>query len=69
MANKNIDMSKLRQILKLYCWKKGTRKISELTGVSRTTVMKYLERYRVIQIPWDELSKFSDKDLEAIFNE
>ena len=62
-------MSKLRQILKLYCWKKGTRKISELTGVSRTTVMKYLERYRVIQIPWDELSKFSDKDLEAIFNE
>ena len=68
MANKNITMSKLRNILHMYCYKSGTRKISERTGISRTTVIKYLDRYRKLQIPWDELSLYSDKDLDALFH-
>jgi len=69
MANKNIDMSKLRQILKMYFYKTGTRKISERTGVSRTTIIKYLERYRFMQTTWDELSLLSDHNLDALFHQ
>jgi transposase len=69
MANKNIIMSKLRQILKMYFYKTGTRKISERTGVSRTTVIKYLERYRSMRTTWDELSVLSDQNLDALFHQ
>ena len=69
MANKNIIMSKLRQILKMYFNHTGTRKISEQTGISRTTVIKYLERYRWMQTTWDELSLLSDKNLDALFHQ
>ena len=69
MSNKNISMSKLRQILKMYFYKTGTRTISERTGVSRSTIMKYLERYRSMHTTWDELSLLSDKDLDALFHQ
>lgn len=69
MANQNIDMSKLRQILKHYTHHQGTRTIRDLTGVSRNVVKKYIAIYNTLQIPWDELSKLNDKDLEALFIE
>lgn len=69
MANQNIEMSKLRQIIKHYTHKQGTRTIRDLTGVSRNTVKKYIARYQELQRPWDELSKLNDKDLEALFLE
>ncbi len=69
MANKNIDMSKLRQVLKHYSHKQGTRTIRDLTGVSRNTVKKYIEHYQTLKIPWSELSKLNDKDLSALFFE
>jgi len=69
MANKNINISKLRQILKMYFYKTGTRTISERTGVSRSTIMKYLERYRYMQTTWEELSLLSDKNLDALFHQ
>ena len=69
MANKNITMSKLRQILKMYSYHTGTRTISERTGVSRSTVIKYLERYRYMQTPWEELSLLSDNKLDALFHQ
>ena len=69
MANQNIDMSKLRQILKFYIHKQGTRTIRDLTGVSRNVVKKYIAIFKFLQKPWDELSKLNDKDLEALFIE
>lgn len=69
MANKNITMSKIRQILKMYSYHTGTRKISERTGLSRTTVIKYLERYRSMKITWEELSLLNDKNLDALFHQ
>ena len=69
MANQNIDMSKLRQIIKHFCHKQGTRTIRDLTGVSRNTVKKYIAQYQSLKTPWDELSKLSDKELEALFLE
>ena len=69
MANQNIDMSKLRQILKHYSHHQGTRTIRDLTGVSRNTVKKYIAQYKVLKIPWSELSKLNDKDLSVLFFE
>ncbi|MCX6276123.1 MAG: hypothetical protein NTV09_13050 [Bacteroidetes bacterium] len=69
MANKNIDMSKLRQILKHYSHHQGTRTIRDLTGVSRNTVKKYIAQYKVLKIPWSELAKWNDKDLSVLFLE
>jgi transposase len=69
MANQNIDMSKLRQILKHFVHKQGTRTIRDLTGVSRNTVKKYIAQYKVLKIPWSELSKLNDKDLSVLFFE
>jgi len=45
MANKKTDMSKLRQMLRLYTQGESKLKISELTGVSRNTLKKYLKIY------------------------
>lgn len=69
MANQNIDMSKLRQILKFYVHKQGTRTIRDLTGVSRNVVKKYIALFKSLKRPWDELSQLNDKDLEALFIE
>ena len=68
MANKNIDMSKLRQIIKLYCQKQGTRTIRDATGISRCTVQKYIAQFQGLKTPWDELSKLTDPELEALFH-
>lgn len=68
MANKNIDMSKLRQIIKLYCQHQGTRTIRDLTGISRSTVQKYIAQYQAMKTPWDELSLLSDQALDELFH-
>ncbi len=69
MANKNIDMSKLRQIIKLsVSHHQGSRSIRDATGVSRTTIRKYITQFRALKITWDEVSKLSDKDLNELFH-
>lgn len=69
MANKIINMSKLRQIIKLYFHHTGTRKISEATGVSRNTIKKYIRKFRSLKTTWEELSGLSDKEIEELLNE
>ena len=69
MANKNINMSKLRQIIKLYCQHQGTRTIRDLTGVSRNTVKKYIAQFKFLKTTWDELSRLSDQDMDDLFHE
>ena len=69
MANQLINMSKLRQIIKLYCQHMGTRKISEATGVSRNTVKKYIKQFQILRTTWEELSGLSDKEISDVFNE
>lgn len=69
MANQNIDMSKLRQILKFYDQHKGTCTIRVLTGVSRNVDKKYIALYKALQIPWNELGTLNERDLNALFLE
>jgi transposase len=68
MANKNIEMSKLRQIIKLYSQHQGTRTISDITGISRNTVKKYLAQYRELKTPKEELLRLNDPDLDNLFH-
>ena len=67
MANNPITMSKIRHVLRLYFQKQGKKVISEQTGVARNTVKKYLGIFKSLNIPFDELNKLSDSELEKHF--
>lgn len=67
MANKPIAMSKLRQVLKLYCQGQFKLQISTITGLSRNTVKKYIDSFKGLRTTWDEVNQLSDKDLDELF--
>jgi transposase len=67
MANKTIAMSKLRQVLKLYCQGQFKLQISTVTGLSRNTVKKYIHSFKQLKTTWEEVSQLSDKDLDELF--
>jgi len=69
MANKKTDMSKLRQILRLYTQGEKKLKISTLTGVSRNTLKKYLRIYNGLDLSINDIEIFSDKSLDELFGE
>ena len=67
MANKQIDMSKIRKVIKFHCEGKSKVFISSYLSLSRNTVKKYISLFKVLDIPFSEFNKKSDADLEAIF--
>lgn len=69
MANKKKDMSKIRQMLRLYSQGESKLKISKLTGVSRNTLKKYIGIYRCIGLSMNDLEKKSDHELNELFEE
>lgn len=68
MANKNINMSKVRQIMKLYSQGVGKRKIAGRLCISKNTVRQYLEALHKLEKPWDELQKLPDHDLNQLLH-
>ena len=69
MANKKIDMSKLRQMLRLHSQGESKLKISHLTGVSRNTLKKYLKIYSCLRLSIDKVEEMNDRELDSIFGE
>jgi len=69
MANKKTDMSKLRQMLRLYSQGESKLKISKLTGVSRNTLKKYLRIYTRLQLTSSDIERHSDQELDRLFGE
>jgi len=69
MANKRKDMSKLRQMLRLYSQGESKLQISYLTGVSRNTVKKYIKQYEGFGISMPELELKTDRELDQLFGE
>ena len=67
MANNTIAMSKLRQVLKLYCQGQYKLQISIITGLSRNTVKKYIHSFKGLKTTWDDVNQLSDKDLDELF--
>jgi transposase len=69
MANKKTDMSKLRQMLRLHTKGESKLKISELTGVSRNTLKKYLKIYNRLSLSLHDIEGLSDQELDHLFGE
>jgi transposase len=67
MANKMILMTKIRQILRLFASGESKRKISEITGVSRNTLRKYIFLYRQKRLTMDAINEMNDHALGSIF--
>ena len=67
MANKTIDMIKVRQILRLHNQGRSKMQISIQTGISRNTLKKYLKEFEDSNLTFEEISSLSDKDLEDLF--
>ncbi len=69
MANKIIDMSKIRKVIKFHCNGKSKLFISNYLSLSRNTVKKYISLFKVLDIPFEELNKKTDAELESIFSQ
>lgn len=69
MANKKTDMSKIRQMLRLFTQGESKLKISELTGVSRNTLKKYLKIYAGLDLTPERVEQLSDQELDRLFGE
>ena len=67
MANNPISMGKIRRILRLHSQGRSKLQIAEQTGVSRNTLKKYLLQAAACEFRFEELDKYSDKDLEDLF--
>jgi len=63
MANKNISMSKVKQIIRLHMQGMGKRKIAQRLGISKNTVKPYMTALLGLRQPLEELLKMSDHDL------
>ena len=68
MANKTISMSKVRQIIKLYCQQIGKKKIGERLGMSKHTVKLYIEYFHSLKTTKEELFKLTDFELNKLFH-
>lgn len=67
MANKTIDMSKIRQILRFFTQGKSKVFISRQTGASRNTVKRYIRKFLQEKLTFEDISGMQDADLEVLF--
>ena len=67
MSNTTITMSKIRQILKLYTYKKGKLYISNQTGIARNTVKKYINKFIDLRLTLDQIDELTDTELDDLF--
>lgn len=67
MANKTINMSKVRQILKHFTQGQSKKQISLMTGASRNTVKKYLKKFAREQLTFESVNAMTDYELNVLF--
>jgi transposase len=68
MSGKPIDMSKIRNVIKLYTQGKSKVFISDYLKLSRNTVKKYIKQFISSKKTFEELSALSDLELESLFS-
>ena len=69
MANKSIVMNKIRRLIQLHEQGRSKLFISEYLELSRTTIIKYLDLYKVLGWPAEKVLSMSDIELEKFFVE
>lgn len=62
-------MLKLRQILRFYTQGISKKQISEITGIARNTVKRYIGRFILLHITYEEVVQLSDHELAKLFIE
>ena len=67
MSNKPIDMYKIRQLLKLYASGRGSKFISNSTGIARNTVKKYLLQFVSLRLTMTDIEAMSDAQMANAF--
>ena len=68
MAGKPKRMSQIKQLLLLHKQEKNKKEIARLLGISKNTVKSYLEKFALLNLSVDQLSKLDDPVLEAKFH-
>lgn len=68
MANKQIEMRKVKKIFKLYTEGVSKRQISLQLGLSRNTVTKYIAFFQRFKLTSYEVSAMSVEELHKLFN-
>jgi len=69
MPNKRISMNKIRQVLRCHAAGYGSRSISVMLSLSRTTVRKYLLSFMRSRMEIEEVLSMDEKSLYALFHE
>lgn len=67
MANKLINMSKARKVIRLHSQGKSKLFISNYLSLSRNTVKKYIAFYQMLNLSLDQIKQKSDVELEELF--
>lgn len=67
MANKPIAMNKIKHILRLYRDGIGSKLSSTITGVSRNAIRQYINRFKQMELSFDELQKLEDDQIYRLF--
>lgn len=69
MANKPIEMRKLKAVLRLHIQGRGKKTISKTSGLSKNTVKKYIELYQALNLNPRVLDDLDDKALSKLFTQ
>ncbi len=69
MPNTPISMTKIRQVLRCYAAEMGSKSISRVLGMSRTTVRKYLHIFQTCGKSYEEIQAMDDSALFTLFQE
>lgn len=67
MANKTIQMNKIRLLLRLHAQGCGKKSISAHTGIARNTVKKYLLHFVSLRLTLDQVDRLNDHELSLLF--
>jgi transposase len=67
MANKKIEMYKIKLIIRLHGQGNGSRSISSKVSLSRNTVKKYLDIFRGSGMSYDSFFQLSDSQVAQMF--
>jgi transposase len=68
MANRLIDMRKVRKVITLHHQGKSKVFISKYLSLSRNTVKKYIALYQLLNLTIEDINQKSDAELEDLFS-
>lgn len=66
MANKLLDMRKIKQVYRMYCEDYSRRRISRDLGISRNTVNKYVSLFQKSHLTVKEISELTNEEFSLL---